>query len=100
MENVIYSTMSMMDNEVYIVDKMISLNDYYNLKERKIDDDYYLDDLENTTLDHIIGSIEERYIIQSLEKTGYNVSKAAAILGINRQSLQYKIKKYNINKLK
>lgn len=100
LENVIYSTMSMMDNEVYIVDKMISLNDYYNLKERKIDDDYYLDDLENTTLDHIIGSIEERYIIQSLEKTGYNVSKAAAILGINRQSLQYKIKKYNIKKLK
>lgn len=96
LENVIYSTMSMMDNEKNIVPEMIHLNDYYNLKEKKINDGYSLDDLEYKTLDHIIGDIEEGYIIESLEKTGYNISKAAAILGINRQNLQYKMKKYNI----
>ena len=79
-----------------IVPEMIHLNDYYNLKEKKINDGYSLDDLEYKTLDHIIGDIEEGYIIESLEKTGYNISKAAAILGINRQNLQYKMKKYNI----
>ena len=96
LENVIYSTMSMMDNEKNIVPEMILLNDYYHLKEKKINENYSLDDLEYKTLDHIIGDIEEGYIIESLEKTGYNVSKAAAILGINRQNLQYKMKKYNI----
>lgn len=96
LENVIYSTMSMMDNEKIIVPEIIHLNDYYNLKEKKINDGYSLDDLEYKTLDHIIGDIEEGYIIESLEKTGYNISKAAAILGINRQNLQYKMKKYNI----
>ncbi|MEG0238438.1 MAG: sigma 54-interacting transcriptional regulator, partial [Clostridium sp.] len=96
LENVIYSTMSMMDNEKNIVPEMILLNDYYTLKEKKINEGYNLEDLENKTLDHIIGNLEEKYIIDSLENTGYNVSKAAAILGINRQSLQYKMKKYNI----
>lgn len=96
LENVIYSTMSMMDNEKNITPEMIFLNDYYTLKEKKINEDYSLDDLENKTLDHLIGQIEEIYIIEALEKTGYNVSKAAAILGINRQNLQYKMKKYNI----
>ena len=96
LENVIYSTMSMMGNEKIIIPEMISLNDYYNIKERKTDDIYSLDDLQNKTLDHIIGDIEEGYIMECLEKTGYNVSKAAAILGINRQNLQYKMKKYNI----
>jgi len=96
LENVIYSTMSMMDNEKNIVPEMIHLNEYYYLKEKKINEEYSLDDLEHKTLDHIIGDVEEGYIIESLEKTGYNVSKSAAILGINRQSLQYKMKKYNI----
>lgn len=96
LENVIYSTMSMIDDEKIIVPEMIILNDYYNIKEKKINDDYSLDDLEDKTLDHIIGDIEEGYIIESLERTGYNISKAAAILGVNRQNLQYKMKKYNI----
>ena len=96
LENVIYSTMSMMDNEKIIVPEMIFLNDYYTLKERKVNENYSLEDLEHKTLDHIIGDMEEGYIIESLEKTGYNVSKAAAILGIGRQNLQYKMKKYNI----
>lgn len=96
LENVIYSTMSMMDNEKNIVPEMIHLNEYYYLKEKKINEEYSLDDLEYKTLDHIIGDVEEGYIIESLEKTGYNVSKSAAILGINRQNLQYKMKKYNI----
>ncbi|MPM61644.1 Arginine utilization regulatory protein RocR [bioreactor metagenome] len=96
LENVIYSTMSMMDNEKNIVPEMIHLNDYYNLKEKKTNESYSLEDLEYKTLDHIIGDVEEGYIIESLEKTGYNISKSAAILGINRQNLQYKMKKYNI----
>ncbi len=96
LENIIYSAMSMMEDEIHIDSNMIFINDYYSIKEKKANETYSLEDLENKTLDHIIGDIEEGYIIQSLEKTGYNISKSAAILGINRQNLQYKMKKYNI----
>ncbi|HGM3508563.1 TPA: sigma-54 interaction domain-containing protein [Clostridioides difficile] len=96
LENIIYCTMSMMEDEVQIETSMINLNDYYNLKENKESNNYSLNDLEEKTLNKIISEIEEKYIYESLEKTSYNITKAASILGMNRQNLQYKIKKYNI----
>ncbi|WP_084711254.1 helix-turn-helix domain-containing protein [Syntrophaceticus schinkii] len=33
-----------------------------------------------------------------LGETEWNVSRTARILGISRQSLQYRLKKYNINR--
>ena len=96
LENAIYSTMSMMEDDIQIEASMIILNDYYNIKEEKENNNYSLHDLENKTLDNIISDIEEKYIYKSLEKTGYNITKAALILGMNRQNLQYKMKKYNI----
>ena len=88
--------MSMMEDDIQIEASMIILNDYYNIKEEKENNNYSLHDLENKTLDNIISDIEEKYIYKSLEKTGYNITKAALILGMNRQNLQYKMKKYNI----
>ncbi len=35
-------------------------------------------------------------IIKALEETEYNISQAAEILNIPRQTLQYKISKYNL----
>lgn len=96
LENIIYCTMSMMEDEVQIETSMINLNDYYNLKENKTSNNYSLNDLEDKTLSKIISEIEEKYIYESLEKASYNITKAASILGMNRQNLQYKIKKYNI----
>lgn len=49
----------------------------------------------NQTLDEYISSIESIIINRVLQKYGGNISKAANELGISRQSLQYKIKKYN-----
>lgn len=84
--------MSMMEDEVQIETSMINLNDYYNLKENKESNNYSLNDLEDKTLSKIISEIEEKYIYESLEKASYNITKAASILGMNRQNLQYKIK--------
>lgn len=47
-------------------------------------------------LPDIIESIEKKLIHKTLSESGYNISEAARILGIKRQALQYKIKKYNI----
>ncbi|HMA60712.1 MAG TPA: sigma 54-interacting transcriptional regulator [Halanaerobiales bacterium] len=56
--------------------------------------------VENTSelpsLDQYLEDIELNLIESALEKTNNNISAAARKLDISRQSLQYKIKKYNI----
>lgn len=43
-----------------------------------------------------IKDVEKELIIKTLEQTGNNITKAAKILGITRQGLQYKLKELNI----
>ncbi|TCO72312.1 sigma-54 interaction domain-containing protein [Marinisporobacter balticus] len=58
---------------------------------------YFYDEEEVTQpLNDVIEVIEKKMIIKALEKAGGNVSKAAKFLDIPRQTLQYKIIKYNI----
>lgn len=48
------------------------------------------------SLDSVVESIEEKMIIDALEKSKGNISKAAEVLKISRQRLYYKMDKYNI----
>jgi DNA-binding NtrC family response regulator len=41
---------------------------------------------------------EKALIIKSLRESGWNQSKAARALGISRDNLRYRVKKYNITK--
>lgn len=94
LENTIYSSMSIMENEEVLTKDMININEY-----KKVDaKNSYTIDMRIKPLDYIVSDIEERYIRKSLENTNYNITKAAELLGIGRQNLQYKMKKYNINK--
>ncbi len=49
-------------------------------------------------LDQTMEKIEENLILQALEAAGWNYSRAAATLGVTRQNLHYKLKKYGIRK--
>jgi len=40
--------------------------------------------------------VERAFILKALEKTGWNQVKAAKLLGISRQTLRYRMKKYRI----
>ena len=45
------------------------------------------------------GTLEEterRMLIAALDKTGWNQTRAAMLLGISRDTLRYKVKKYNL----
>ena len=45
------------------------------------------------------GTLEEterRMLIDALDKTGWNQTRAAMLLGISRDTLRYKVKKYNL----
>ncbi len=43
---------------------------------------------------------EREHIEQVLQETGYHITKAAKMLGMSRQSLQYRMKKYGLEKRK
>jgi len=49
------------------------------------------------SLSEILMDVEKRTIIQSLRRNSGNISQTARELGIFRQALQYRIKRYNIN---
>jgi arginine utilization regulatory protein len=52
--------------------------------------------LYKNNLQYIMDSYESDILKKVLDHYGYNISKAASSLGIKRQSLQYRIKKYGI----
>lgn len=94
LENTIYSSISMMDDEDALTEDMININEY----KTNVAENVYVIDVEARPLDWIVADIEERYINEALDKANDNVTKAAAILGLCRQNLQYKMKKYNIRR--
>jgi len=49
-------------------------------------------------LDVYMKEVEEYYISKALDFHQGNISKTAAALGIRRQSLQYRVKNYKLNK--
>ncbi len=51
--------------------------------------------MENLSLDEI----EKNAMLAALEKTNYNMTRAAAHLGITRRTLGYRLKKYGLDKI-
>jgi two-component system response regulator PilR (NtrC family) len=51
---------------------------------------------DDSSLDHRIEDIERAAILQALEQTRYNKTKAAKLLGISFRALRYRIKKLGI----
>ncbi len=51
-------------------------------------------------LNEVLYAIEEKMLIQALDETGHVQSRAADKLGITKSLLQYKMKKYSIDKKK
>ena len=72
-------------------------NSYEKNNEKLIDCPY--DDIINiyvNDLQYIMDSYESDILKKVLEHNGFNISKSANALGLKRQSLQYRIKKYGI----
>lgn len=52
--------------------------------------------LGESSLPIILNKVEIKYLTQAMEQCGGNISKAAMLLGLPRQTLQYKLKMYNL----
>ncbi len=66
------------------------------IKNKNLDDIKYMIN-DNDTLDEVLNGIERELITNSLKNHSFNITRAAESLGIKRQSLQHKIKKYKID---
>lgn len=53
-------------------------------------------DFRHTSLQALMDEYESRILVQALEFYGYNITKTADALGLRRQSLQYRLRKYGI----
>ena len=53
--------------------------------------------VDSGSLSANVEEIEKANILESLEKTGWNQSKAARLLGITPRQIGYKIRKYKLN---
>lgn len=106
LENVIQSNMILTD-EGCLTKEFLNIywdEDLFIKKPKKDNKEIYVNIVpENETnindsnlLNDLMSKMEEKYIREAVDTYPYNLSKAAAYLGISRQALQYKIKKYNI----
>lgn len=69
----------------------------YLLKHRaELDAPHPTVDFSRRSLQGLMDDYERQIIIQALEHCGYNISQTAQTLGILRQSLQYRIRKYGL----
>jgi two-component system, NtrC family, response regulator PilR len=50
------------------------------------------------SLDQIVADLEQRLLRQALERTGWNQTKAAHLLGINFRSFRYRARKYGLDR--
>ncbi len=92
LKNIIESAMNMSDEEELLH------KEFFENKIIKQEKDNMLSAYSNSNLNlnDYIEEIERKIIKQELENHQGNITKTADKLGISRQNLQYKIKKYNI----
>lgn len=96
LENTIESAMNMVEKEHMLKMEHFStkIKDMFPEAKSKEDIEYILHD--NKPLEQILYDIEKKLITHALKENSYNITKSAKKLGIKRQSLQHKIKKYKI----
>lgn len=85
-------------NLIYRDEHVLKLEHFYGFVPSSLEDESNYNDIihSHRPLSEIIDSVEKRLIQKSLDESGYNISEAARILGVKRQTLQHKIKKYEI----
>lgn len=90
LENIVVSTLISLGNKGLIRDRDIVFRGY-DKKAYSAIIGYYS---EKESLDSFILNMERRIIWEAMERNANNISKTAAELGMKRQTLQHKLKKY------
>ncbi|WP_204954189.1 sigma-54 interaction domain-containing protein [Metabacillus crassostreae] len=104
LEHIIEGAMNLIEPEEEIIDfphlplpfrqKTNSLEP--SISEAMISDMFKGIDDDNLSLEDYMVNTEKKYLVKILEDHDYNISKAAKTLDISRQSLQYRLRKFNL----
>lgn len=95
LENVIESAINMISKGHTIKPEHIS-PDIHEILFKSQRNKYNLHIDEKQPLDKILQEIEKSLILEALQENGNNISRSSEKLGIKRQTLQHKMKKYGI----
>lgn len=91
LENIVMAAISMSDDN----ERILNINHLTSLNVQKEHEDNN-PKLGEKSIDEYLENLEKRIIEKTLMEKDYNITKAAQALKIKRQTLQHKIKKYNI----
>jgi len=91
LEHAIESAISLYDGEIIREEHLP-----FQFKNYQSDNSYTHDSSTIQPLSQAIERVERDIILSALEQTSYNISKAAKLINVPRQTLQYKIKKLDI----
>ncbi|SDY44629.1 arginine utilization regulatory protein [Proteiniborus ethanoligenes] len=94
LENLIEGAMNYISNDEHVLKK----EHFYGFVPSIMDKEPNYDELihSHKPLPDIILNVEKSLIQDALDQAAYNISESARLLGIKRQTLQHKIKKYRI----
>ncbi|MEL7655213.1 MAG: helix-turn-helix domain-containing protein, partial [Bacillota bacterium] len=90
LENIIMAAISMTDEEQSLTEKHILINN----EDKDLTKGAF--DFTQVGMDWYLENMEKEMITLALAKYSGNISKSAEYLKIKRQTLQHKIKKYNL----
>ena len=91
LENIIEQTVSMADREHVLTEKLLSMP-----QNSRVPKHPQLGYERDMPLDEYLAAVEERIINEALVASDGNISHAANLLQIKRQTLQHKLKKYHV----
>ncbi len=91
LENIIMSAVSLADQEHVLTENQIQVQEA--CKEKGEESGYRPSE---ESLDEYLYRCEERVLRNAMAEHGGNISRAAKALGIKRQTLQHKLKKFNL----
>lgn len=92
LENLIQGAMSLIDDDEHVLSELNF--PCLDVPEGEFDINLSVD--EDFNLDEVMERLEKKFIKEALDYNNNNISRSAADLGIKRQTLQHKIKKYNL----
>lgn len=100
LKNIIESAVNMCDGNVYLskeyFDNRINKSKVNDIFKSEITALTKMFNINNAPLDEYINEIEKKIITDMLKQNENNITVTAKKLGISRQNLQHKIKKYSI----
>jgi arginine utilization regulatory protein len=103
LQNIIEGAMSLLEDEKIILKEHFShsvRHSVFSGGPLKKSDPMETIDWFSKPLDQTLENIEKNMINKAMVQNNHNISKAAAMLGIKRQTLQHKLNKYNGEKSK